>query len=217
MNTKVRPTFLFQEDRYDPKVLDNMTYRNNISDPGSWQTDPEIMYELERRFYHVSSISRDRNLYPDAASFRISFPEPVREILSIELAGGVLPNAGNISSDGYLLLDIPELNHVHSSDGNRYFAILGLQHHPSNMFYNLDKSNLSGMPVTFKPVKARLDSLTVNLRHPDGSLVAFGAEDPTQPFNFAVQTSLLFDVRIRAKRRQNIDRDYRAIPPPIVI
>jgi hypothetical protein len=212
MNTKVRPR-AFDIPDYDPRLLQHMTYRNQISDPvSSPQLDPpDLTYEYEKRYLFVTSAMRDRTQYPDPAYFKVQFPETYRDIYSIELSAGTLPNAGNISGDGYLLLDIPELNHIEGVDGSKYFGILGLQTHPNRSFFNLDKANTNDMPVIFKPIKARLDGITIMLRHPDGSLVTFGSENPAAPANFANQMQLTFEIRLRVKRRIGIDRDFRTV------
>ena len=217
MNTKIRPRPV-EIPNYDPRIMDYMTYRNNITDPVP-ANDPELSFELERHFLFISSSMRDRSQYPDPSNFKIELAEPLRDVVSIELSSGVLPNQGNIAGDGYLLLDIPELNHIKGADGSRYFGILGLQHHPSptREYFNLDKSNTNDMPVVFKPAKKRLDSLTLILRHPDGSMVSFGDENATAPANLAMQTQFTFDVRTKVRKRTGIDRDERALPYKIVI
>ncbi len=215
MFTKVRPTY-YDNQRYDPRMLEHMTYKNNISDPVIFQTDPpEVQYDIERKYIVIASQFRDRSQYPNPAHFRIQFPEPFRDVVSIELSGGVLPNKGNISGDGYILLDIPELNHIQGADGNKYFGILGIQYHQNRDYYNLDKANTHDMPVVFKPVKSRFESMTIMLRHPDGSLVQFGSENPDTPADFTIQAQFTFEIRTRVRRRTGIDRDSRALPPII--
>jgi hypothetical protein len=191
--------------------MEHMTYRNQLSDPVP-ATDPLVEHEYERHYLFVSSASRDRVQYPDPAHFKIQIPGAYRDIVSVELSAGVLPNQGGIHSDGYLILDIPELNHIQNVDGTKFFGILGLQYHPNAGFCNLDKGNTSSMPVTFRPPKNRLDSLTIIMRHPDGSQVLFGNEDITAPANLAMQTALTFEIRTRVRRRDGIERDLRAIP-----
>lgn len=213
MYTKIRPRPV-EIPNYDPRMMDYMTYRNNITDPVRPHQDPEIQYDVEKQYLLISSSMRDRSQYPDPANFRIELSEPLREVVSIELSQGVLPNQGNIAADGYLLLDIPELNHIRGADGSRYFGVLGLQYHPSpaKEYFNLDKSNTNDMPVVFKPIKKRIDSLTITLRHPDGSMVTFGNEDPLAPASLSMQTQFTFEVRTRVRKRMGIDRDERALP-----
>ena len=222
MNTKVLPKYLnscytSQNNIQDPRLMEYMTYRNQITDPVPASDPPDLLYEYERHFLLITSAMRDRTKYTDPACFDIELAEPLRDVVTIELCGGTIPNAGNISGDGYLLLDITDLNHIQCGDGNKYFGILGLQYHPNRDFYNLDKSNTNDMPMVFKPVKSKLSKLSIRIRHPDGSLVTFGDEDPNQPANFALQLQLTFEIRCRVRRRANIDRDHRAIPHPMVM
>jgi hypothetical protein len=210
MYTKVRPSYNGALV-YDPRLMEHMTYRNQISDPVP-QQDPEIQYDYDRKFVFVSSASRDREQYPDPAYFKVQLPETYRDVVSVELCAGVLPNRGGIHSDGYILLDVQELNHISNVDGTSCFGILGLQYHPNNGFFNIEKGNTSAMPVQFKPPKGRLDTLTIAMRHPDGSRVLFGDEDPGNPADLSYQTALTFEVRTRIRRRTGIDRDPRATP-----
>lgn len=210
MYTKVRPSYN-PGLVYDPRLMEHTTYRNQISDPVP-QNDPEVQYDYDRKFVFVNSASRDRNQYPDPAHFKFHLPETYRDVVSVELAAGVLPNQDGIQADGYIVLDIPELNHIANVDGTSCFGILGLQYHPNNGFFNIEKGNCSAMPAQFKPHKARLDSLTITLRHPDGRQVLFGSEDPTSPPDLAFQTALTFEIRTRVRRRMGIERDPRAVP-----
>ena len=211
MNTKIFPTQRFAEQQYNPQMMDFMTYKNSITEPVPQNDPSDLQYELETVYLFVSSTMRDRKQYLDPANFRVELSETFRDIVSIELQGGVLPNGGGIAGDGYVLLDIPELNHIQGANGEKYFGILTLQPHPNAGFLNLDRGCLMGVPAVFKPVKGRLSSFTISLRHPDGSLVSFGNEDPLQPANFAHQTQFTFIIRKRVRRRAGIDRDYRAL------
>jgi hypothetical protein len=211
-HTKIRPRPV-EIPNYDPRMMDYMTYRNNITDPVV-QSDPEMAFETERNYLFISSSMRDRSQYPDPSNFKIELSEPLRDIVSIELSSGVLPNKGNIAGDGYLLLDVPELNHIKGADGSKYFGILGLQHHPSpnREYFNLDKSNTNDMPVVFRPIRKRLDSLTLILRHPDGSMVQFGDENAASPADLLLQTQFTFEIRTKVRKRVGLDRDERALP-----
>jgi hypothetical protein len=213
MNTKVRSHLLSVQSTptYNPNMLEFATYRNSITD-GAPQHDADVLWDENRHYLFISSTMRDRFAYPDPAYFKIPLFDNFQDVVSVELAAGVLPNQGNISGDGYVLLDVPELNHILGADGSRYFGILGLTYHPSptKSFYNLDKSNTDDMPVVFRPPKRRLESLTLILKHPDGSAVSFGAEDPTQPADFNLQSQFTFLITTKTRRRIGLDRDDRA-------
>jgi hypothetical protein len=215
MNTKILPDYVRCKSTYDPRIMDFTTFRNSMTDPvPSEDVPPEfhVEYELERNFVFVSSIMRDRSKYPNSASFKIDFAQPLFEVVSIEVQSGVIPTTGGITNDGYLLLDIPEMNHIQSAtNGTKYAAILNLQYHPNPAFSNLDKSNTNNMPIVFKPYKRKLDSLTINLRHSDESLVSFGNESPNVPFDLSKQTQFTFEVRTRVPRKAGMFRNERAV------
>jgi hypothetical protein len=210
MNTKIPPPPI-ETANNDPRLMEHKTYRNAISEPAP-PLDPLVDYEIERHFLYVNSAMRDRSQYPNPASFKLNLLEPFRDVISIELFSGVLPNQGNIYGDQYVLLDIPEFNHIKGADGSRYFGVLSIQRHTSNVYLNLDKSNTIGMPATFKPPKSRLDSFTVILRHPDGSTVTFGTESPDTPADLTIQCQFTFEIRTKVRRRMCLDRDTRVLP-----
>lgn len=214
MNTKILPCYKQDQPSYDPRIMDFTTYRNSVTDPAPAQDVPsdfQVDFEIERNFIFVSSIMRDRDRYPDSASFKINFAQPFYEVMSIELQSGVLPNGGGISNDGYLILDIPEMNHIQSaSSGSKYAGILTLQYHPNPLFVNLDKSNTNNIPITFKPYKRKVESLTINIRHSDESLVSFGSELSSVPFDLLKQTQFTFEIRTRIPRKSGIFRNEKA-------
>lgn len=214
MYTKVRPQYC--DNRYDPRMMDHMTYRNQISDPMLNPEPTDLLYETKRKFLVVTSSMRDRTQYRDPAYFKINFNEPFLDVVSIELSAGTLPNLGDISTVPFLWLDIPELNHINGADGTKYFGVLGLQYHPNRNYFNLDKSNTNDMPCTFEPIKSRLSAFTVQLRYPDGRLVTFGDDDPDMPSDMSRQMQLTFEIRVRVRKRIGIDKDVRNIPPPVI-
>lgn len=207
METKVVP-IQCPPDEYAPRTLQHMTYRNDVSDPIKFP-EPESVFELERHFVHVTSADRDRSRFPDAGSFRVTFPEPYRDVLSVALLKGVVPNAA-IQNDPYVLLDVPEFNHISSTGGGKYFAVLGFLHHiVGTTYYNVDVSSTNMTPLTFKPPRSRLDGFTLTLRHPDRTQVTFGDEDPLAPIDFSQQVQFTFEIRTKVRKRPNLERDWR--------
>ena len=206
MNTKITPKY-YDTASYDPQTLQHFTYKNHITDPAP-SLDPEISFEAKRNFVLVSSANRDRALDSDPASFKIKLPQTFRDVVSANLISGVFPTAGGVGDSGYILLDIPELNHIESTDGNKYFSLVSLQNGAAPGFFNLDKGT-SIMPADFTPAKNKLDALTIRLRHPDGSAVHFGNEVVTAAINAAIQTQLTFEIVTRVPKRINIDRNVR--------
>src|SRR5947209_18346408 len=103
MNTKVRPNTYTSFRDYDIQALEHQSYRNNVTDPTK-SKDIDFPTDVERVFFVVTSLSRDKSIYPDAASFRVTLPEEYTEVLSVELSAGVIPNKGGIIQDGYVLL-----------------------------------------------------------------------------------------------------------------
>ncbi len=210
MYTKILPRNRVNQVEYDPNILEHMTFRNQLSDPPKEIGTSSVQYELETVYLFVSSFVRNRNQFPDPGYFKVTLPEVHCDVVSLELQGGVIPNSGGVTGDGYILLDIPEVNHIETVAGDKYFGVLTLQPHPNPGFLNIDRGSLMGLPCVFKQPK-KLSSLTITLRHPDSSSVNFGSESATAPANLAVQTSFTFVIRKRVPRRVGIEKDFRAI------
>jgi hypothetical protein len=207
MYTKIRPHIATDEA---PLTLDYLSFKNNMTDPPVHPV-AGVPFVTLRNHLWVTSTSRDRSLHPNPASFGIKLPTTYKNIIAIELIGGVIPNLDNIANDAYLFLDIPNLNHILTTDNFSYFAILGLNHHQNVNFLNLDKTNTEGVPITFESAKERLDHISLTLRHPDGSEVTFGNEDPSTPSDLALQASFLFEIRtkIPTENIQKISPQYQ--------
>ena len=209
MNTKITKAY-YQNDYKELPVLNHLTYRNQLTDPIN-STDPKVNFEVQRNFFLVSSAMRDKTLYPDPASFKITLPTVYRDIVSMELYGGVLPNLNGIALDAYLLLDMgSELNHILGADNNQWFAILGLNRHTNSLFMNLDKTNTDDVPIVFKPPKDKLTHFELKLKHPDGSAVSFGTESSGTPSNMDIQVTYLFEIKTKVPQRIGLDRNIRS-------
>ena len=211
MNTHVPKSSRSQRDEshYNARNMDFLGYRNQITEPAN-NSEPVVSYEYERQFLLVTSADRNRALYPDPANFHVTLPNIYRDILSIELYGATLPNLAGISNDAYVLMDVPELNHIVGVDGTSHFGVLSLNRHPSNQYLNMDRMSTSDMPVTFRPLKDKLYNMTIRLKHPDGSQVTFGSEPIGTEINMVNQVSFVFQIKIRIPNIAGIARNRNA-------
>jgi len=203
--TKVQPSFMDDSVNFDN--MNYSTYNNNISNPPTKDTNVE--YEYEKTFIFITSEDRDRSLYPSPANFKIDLPECLCNVKSVSIAGGTLPNLDGISADPFLYLDIPELNHITTTSNDKYFGILSLHTGNTVNFFNLDKSSTNVMAHTFTPVKQTVKSIHVRLYHPNHTSVNFGTQSELDALDYTKQTTFVFQVITRKKKRLNLESDYR--------
>ena len=204
--TKVRPSF--KDDSIG--LLDYETFSNNITDPKLLSKE-KIEYESIRQYCHIASKDRDRSLYPSPSDFKIDLPECFCDVYRISIAGGTLPNLDGIDADPYVYLDVPELNHIHSTSRDKYFGILSLHSGNTASFFNLDKSSTNLMPHIFTPVKRELRQIHIKLFHPNGTPVDFGTQTELDALDYSKQTTFVFEIVERRKKRVGLDSDHRNV------
>lgn len=207
MNTKVpsRST-LDPEQNYNPNLLDFATYKNNLSNPAQPKVPNLVDYEILTQHVYVSSADRDITAYHDAGTFQVAVD--FREVTSVSLVGGVVPNISGVATQPYLILSIPEINHVESLGTMRGVAsIIQFANHVStDTFFNID-GRISGVsPREYKPVKSKLSTLTVNLLNANGTPVVLGTG--ISPAN---QLLLQFRVNTRIRNKSVLYSDFRDV------
>jgi hypothetical protein len=221
MNTKLRPTYVenFLRNEYDfqPNSLDYNTYRNNLTDPVNLGRNEKIEYDYQREFFQICSRDRDRTQYPSPTDFAITLPEPQFDIVTLELAAGTIPNRAPLDTDAYTYLDIQSLNYINTTSGGRYFGILALHAGNTGGFFNLDKSSTNQMPLTFQPIKTKLNQLHITLRRPNGDIVNIGNDstNPSTPVIDSIQTTFTFQIKKRLRKREGLDLDFRNVDPDV--
>ena len=185
MNTKIRPNYV------PPANFPSIGGFTNVE------------YTHRDIYIHVSSVDRDFIKYPNPAQFVIDLPTVVNDVVSVELAAGVVPN---VVSAPYIYLDIPELNHIYTTSQDVYFGILPLHLASSADFFHLDKSSTNSMPRVFTPVERRLNILSITLRRPDHSILNLGVGGGP-----LIQVSFTFHIKTRERKREFIDENFRSV------
>lgn len=213
MNTKCPPPAIGYPSNYNIRNMDYLRYPNNVSDPVLSKAEP-VVYEFDRHFVHVTSNVRNLDSYATSAHFKVDLPDVYRDVVSVRLLNGIFPNLDGIASDAFILMDIAELNHISSTLGKKYFSIMSLVPHTGpSPFVNLNKQSCDDQGVRFKPVKGKLSSLTIQLRHSDGTPVSFPTETSVDLRN---QISLTFEITTRVRQRNNIDKDDKIMIHDII-
>ena len=162
-------------------------------------------YYSKKRFFQVYSAHRDLTRYPDPARFTIKLPSKYINVESIEISSGNIPIAPITENDAFVYLDIPQLNHIATSDGNSYFGILALHQTNSTIFYSTDKSSTNIMPKVFTE-PATISEISITLRQPDGSIILLGNETVCEP---NLQCSFIFQIKTRERNNKLFAQDSR--------
>lgn len=196
--TKIQPSF----------IDDRIAFQFNDVDPPT----ENIEYQTRKEYIQIFSADRDLQFYPNPADFVIPFPTQFKDIISIEISGGNIPDISPINDHSFLYLDIPtkNLNHIYTSSGAKYFGVLALLP-GSNGFLCTDKSCTNLMKRTFIPPLAELRELKITLRNPDHSIVVLGNETVGNPVDLSIQTSFVFQLQIKERKRVGIVQDYRNV------
>jgi hypothetical protein len=159
-------------------------------------------YRVHNNYIKISSADRDRSVYPGTAKFRVRLPYEYKDVYSLSLSAGILPNLDNISTDAFTYLKIQELDHIKLSDGDDVFGVMILHTANTTNFYNIDKSSTNMMPRRFIEPKQRLSEISIELLHPDKTPVNFGTEGSTGLVNQAIQTSFTFEIKTIRKLKK---------------
>jgi hypothetical protein len=203
-NTKVRPSFA--NEQFNRLDYDNFT--NSFTRPRELSKEI-IEYEYIPHYIFINSGDRDRSKFPSPSNFKIDLPDYLCDVTSVSIAGGTIPNLDSINSAPFLYLDVPELNHIKTTSRDSYFGILSLHAGNTSTFFNLDKSSTNVMPHVLTPIKQRLDSLHIKILHPTNVQINLGTQSEVQTLDYTTQTSFVFQVITRRKKRQGLDEDYR--------
>lgn len=136
-------------------------------------------------YLNIDSGERDFSKYPNAASFRIPLPYPIRNVQTCELLGLSIPYWSGmdmtIAQQGYLILDIPELNGMNAGAPSKSAtAIVTMQPALSNERIILCKKIAERSVITYNIKKDRIDHLTIRIRTPDGTLCDLGTDTATK-------------------------------------
>ena len=138
-------------------------------------------YPLRQNMLYIDS--RDR-VTGTTTNFTINLDESIRNVDHITLIKATIPQSGLTNSE-YHILRIPEFSpDAHGSNNilQQAFAVitpeeaLGPTHYVSNR----------PCPYYFRPVKARINSLTLQLLNPDGSVASLSGGEIL--YTFAVYT-----------------------------
>ena len=155
------------------------------------------MEYTEERSFIVTVSSKDRNigLFPSPSSYQVPLPE-IRNIVKVELIGGIIPDKLNVTYEPYLVLSVDEFKHrsLIASDETieNGFAILQMTPPVSaGKFINLDMS-LSEELIHQVVEPFTINKMTIKIKKSDGTLFNFGTD--TEPFDATLQNTFIFRI-----------------------
>ena len=161
-------------------------------------------YSVFDHYISINSAKRDVVNYPLHYSYRINLKEPLKNVKEVELINAVIPNITALKEEPFILLDIPELNHI-SVPGNPsdYFSVISTSKandHVGNFIspdlgYNYRTTKVFRTPVV-------LSSITINARNQDGQFYDFGT--PTGSTTKNLQNTFVFRVRTEEVNRSAV-------------
>jgi hypothetical protein len=207
-------------NRYNPsnylqsniRTYDNNSYTNAYSSsynkPLSVQQETQIEYEEVVKYISISSKDRDVNIYPSVSRYSINFHTELKNIISIELVQGMIPDKNNVLDEPYLLLKIDELDEVVISNDRNIsdsFAILQLaEPTKTGGFIMIDKRIHEHTIKYFRTPKAALNKMTVTITDAYGTPFNFGNDSPDPPVK-NLQNTFVFRAVVLEKKRNVLE------------
>jgi len=194
-------------NKYDMET-NKYNSQTNSNVPLSIKNEPDIDYIKQIEYITVSSRDRDMNTYPSPNHYSIKLPHDLKNIYSIEIINGVIPDQNDVKQEPYLLLKIDELvyENMISVDKNMADAFAIIHMAPAitpGYFINVDKKTFEHTVLRFETPKATLSKLTITITDCDGVPFDFGTEpDPNVPAK-SLQNTFIFRV-VTYKKNTNI-------------
>lgn len=193
----------YNTNQYNQNMY-NTVFDKASNAPFSVTQEPDIEYEQKTHFIFVTSKNRNTTLYPSISSYAVEFPQELKNIRSIELIQGIIPNVNNVTQEPYLLLKLEEIKDVvisNDPDIAESFAFLTMASPCTSdgYFIALDKKIHENTPKKYDTPKASLQKLTISITKHDGTLFNFGSD--SSPPNKSLQHTFVFKIITLEKKR----------------
>ena len=195
----------YNSDYYNSYKIDKNAPKSNDSNyqPLSVSNEKDIKYIERTDYIVINSVDRNITYYPQPNHYVVNLPYEFRNISTIEVVNGVIPDQNNVIQEPYLLLKIDELDGVMASNNTAIANSFAMLHmaapiSPGN-FINVDKKTFEHAVLTFKTPKSSLSKLTVSITDWQGNLFNFG-DDSAGP-NKALQNMFVLKVVTLEKNR----------------
>ncbi len=173
--------------------------------------EQNIKYYQVEHYLTVSSKERNVSLYPSVSHYSLELQKEFKNIYSIELIQGIIPDkpTGTVATEPYLLLKIDEIDDVMSSNDTNIaqsFAILSLcRPITDDGFIHIDKKIHENTVKYYQTPKSSLSRMTVSITKEDGTLFDFGTDSPSPP-NKDFQNTFIFKIVTLEKERSVLNQ-----------
>lgn len=201
----------FKYSEYNSNIFEKNNYKENFlpdRTPLSLTNEPSVEYTTRDEYIVITSSDRDIENYPDPNHYTITLPSELKNIKSIEIINGVIPDKNNVLNEPYLLLKIDELENTMISTNKAIsdsFAILHLQPAFKNGHYlNVDKKTFEHVVLNYVTPKASLSKLTITITDAYGTPFDFG-NDAGGP-DKSLQNMFVLKAVILEKNRNTINQ-----------
>jgi len=199
----------YNSNYYNSYKIDKNAPKSNDSNylPLSVTNEKDIKYIEHTDYIVIHSVDRNITYYPQPNHYVVNLPYEFRNVSTIEVVNGVIPDKNNVIQEPYLLLKIDELDGVMASNNKAIansFAMLNMAapiH--SGSFINVDKKTFEHAILYFKTPKASLSKLTVSITDWEGNLFDFG-DDSGGP-NKALQNMFVLKIVTLEKNRDALN------------
>lgn len=192
----------FNKNSFDTNLIDTDTSKKI---PLSLSHEPNIKYSKRIDYIVITSKDRDLQNYPTPSKYVINLPREFKNITTIEIVAGIIPDKNNVLQEPYLLLKIDELDEIITSNDTvmcNSFAILHLAKpvYPG-AFIQVDKKTFEHVVLRYHTPKASLSKLTISVTDLYGTPFNFGTDSTTTPLK---ELQNMFVLRITTLEK---DRD----------
>jgi hypothetical protein len=192
----------------------SIVYSQQGNQQRSVTLEPEIKYEDYEYYLVVRSEDRDITNYPQPQSYRVPIEHELKNIHSIELIEGYIPDKNSVTQEPYLVLDIPELRDhpmicTDSMISNAFTLLQMSQPVSAGYFIWFDKRTHENTIKYYRNSKANLKNITINIRDHLGNLFDFGDDTVGSPPNKPLQNMFIFKVVVREKSHDALN--YRNV------
>lgn len=186
----------------------NYTEKQNYPFESQNTVPPQIDYIETVSYLHINSSDRNTTAYPSVNSYKIDTEDRFKNIRSIELIAGSIPNVNSVLLQPYLILKIDGLNHINFSNKNIIsgFAMMYLQN-TSGAFIQPELGVLQRNVLNFKTPLASLSNINLQILKPDGTLFSFGESAG----DVSVTYSTSFTLRIISIEKSRKDLNNRSV------
>ena len=165
----------------------------------------DVRVRQEITFIQIDSGQRDVNAFPKRNGFKIELSKPITNIESVRIMSLVAPNYHNLGFLPYVIVGLgADLDRIEFGSTNKLGSCIFITTNATfsngtvatgdvqdgNIVY--DDKVAKACPLIFRPYKARLDYLFIELSSPDGQVLDLGSDlvgnvDPLKQFSLTLE------------------------------